>query len=299
MTILTPTQDSLRAGLFMVASAASFVTNDTFVKLLGGSVPVGEIIAVRGVMSAALLGAVCIRKGLFLATPSILSPSVLARSAFDLFATFLFITALIHMPIANLTSIIQTVPLAVIVMAFMFLGERVGWRRLSAVIAGFIGVLLIARPAPQSFTIYDGLALVIVFTAAIRDIITRRIPASIPSLIVAFANALLVTAGGFVFGLFEGFVPLEPWQFGCLAVASLFLGLGYAFIVMTLRLGEISVSAPFRYVNVVFSIFSGALVFGEYPDVAALAGMALIVASGLYTIHRDRMLKGIARMHKR
>src|SRR5207237_6490238 len=147
--------------------------------------------------------------------------------------------------------------------AFMFLGERVGWRRLSAVIAGFIGVLLIARPAPQSFTIYDGLALVIVFTAAIRDIITRRIPASIPSLIVAFANALLVTAGGFVFGLFEGFVPLEPWQFGCLAVDSLFLGLGYAFIVMTLGLGGISVSAPLRYVNVVLSIFSGALVFGE------------------------------------
>jgi drug/metabolite transporter (DMT)-like permease len=294
MTSLAPPQDALRAGLFMVAASASFVTNDTFVKLLGGTVPVGEIIAVRGSMSSLLLAAVCLRRNLFPATPQIFGRGVLARSAFDLFATFLFIVALIHMPIANLTSIIQAVPLAVIIMAYVFLGEAVGWRRTAAIIVGFIGVLLIARPSPQSFNIYDGLALLIVFAAAIRDIITRRIPTNVPSLIVAFANALLVTAGGFVFGLFEGFIPLELWQFGCLAAASLFLGLGYAFIVLTLRLGEIAVSAPFRYVNVVFSIFSGIAVFGEFPDLTALAGMALIVASGLYTIHRERMLTGIA-----
>jgi drug/metabolite transporter (DMT)-like permease len=298
MTTLSPTQDTLRAGLFMVGAAAAFVTNDTFVKLLGGSVPVGEIIAVRGIMSAGLLAAASARRGLFFATPLILSGSVLARSAFDFIATILFIIALIHMPIASLTSIIQTVPLAAVIMAFLFLGERVGWRRASAVIAGFLGVLLIARPSPQTFSVYDVLALVIVFTAAVRDIITRRIPGNIPSLIVAFANAILVSAGGLAFALFEGFVPLELWQFGCLAAASLFLGLGYICMVMTLRLGQIAVSAPFRYVNVVFSILSGVLVFGEYPDLPALAGMALIVASGLYTIHRERMLSGIAKTHR-
>jgi drug/metabolite transporter (DMT)-like permease len=183
------------------------------------------------------------------------------------------------------------VPLAVIVMAFLFLGERVGWRRILAVIAGFIGVLLIARPAPQTFSIYEMLALGIVLLAAVRDIMTRRIPAKVPSLIVAFANALFVTAGGFVLGVIQGFIGLELWQLGCLTAASLFLGLGYVFMVMTLRLGEIAVSAPFRYVNVLFSIFSGVVVFGEIPDLWALAGMALIVASGLYTIHRERMIR--------
>ncbi len=291
MTTLSPTQDSLRAGLFMVAAAASFVTNDTFVKLLDGSVPVGEIIAVRGTFSAILLAAACSQRKLFFATPLVFARSVLARSAFDLVATVLFIVALIHMPIANLTSIIQTVPLAVIVMAFLFLGERVGWRRILAVIAGFIGVLLIARPAPQTFSMYEMLALGIVLLAAVRDIMTRRIPAKVPSLIVAFANALFVTAGGFVLGVIQGFIGLELWQLGCLTAASLFLGLGYVFMVMTLRLGEIAVSAPFRYVNVLFSIFSGVVVFGEIPDLWALAGMALIVASGLYTIHRERMIR--------
>jgi drug/metabolite transporter (DMT)-like permease len=291
MTTLAPTQDSLRAGLFMIAAAAAFVVNDTFVKLLAGSVPVGEIIAVRGLLATVILAMICMQQGLSFASPSIFSRRVVARSMLDLVATLLFIAALMNMPIANLTSIIQTVPLAVIILAFLFLGEKVGWRRTSAIVAGFIGVLLIARPSPQTFTIYDALALVIVLLAAIRDIITRRIPHNIPATIIAFANALLVTAGGFLFGLSEGFIALDLFQFGCLAAASFFLGLGYLLFVLTLRLGEISVSAPFRYVNVVFSIISGVIVFGEVPDLLALAGMGLIVASGIYTIHREALLK--------
>src|SRR6185295_10553601 len=292
MGFLSNISDNQRAGLYMIAAAASFVTNDTFVKSVSGEVPVGEIIAVRGILSVLLLGAVCVHRNLLYAGPLIVSRSVLTRSALDLISTLLFIAALRHMPIANLTSIVQAVPLAVITLAFIFLGERVGWRRCTAIIVGFIGVLLIARPTPQSFTIWEGLALAIVVMAALRDIVTRRIPANIPSLIIAFANAVLVTAGGFVFGLFEGFVPLDLRQFACLAAAAGFLGIGYVFIVLTLRLGEISVSAPFRYVNVIFSILSGVLVFGEFPDLWALAGMALITASGIYAIHREAMLRG-------
>ncbi|MFL5258308.1 MAG: DMT family transporter [Hyphomicrobiales bacterium] len=290
MTSHVSSHDALRAGLTMVLASASFVVNDTLVKLLGGTVPAGEIIAVRGGMSVLLLGIVCFQQRLFFAVRHLLAGSVVARAGFDCVATFLFIVALLHMPIASLTSIIQTVPLAVIGMAYLLLGERVGWRRMTAIVVGFIGVLFIARPSPASFSLYDGFAVLIVLLAAARDIITRRIPGYIPVLIVAFGNAILVALGGLAFGLVEGFVPLAPWQFACLAAASLFLGLGYSFMVMTLRLGEIAVSAPFRYANVLFSIFSGVAVFGEYPDLLALCGMALIVVSGLYTIHRQRVL---------
>jgi drug/metabolite transporter (DMT)-like permease len=290
MTTHSASQDAFRAGLTMVLASASFVVNDTLVKLLGGAVPAGEIIAVRGGMSVLLLGIVCLQQKLFFAARHVLSRGVLARAGFDCVATFLFIISLMHMPIASLTSIIQTVPLAVIGMAYLLLGERVGWRRMTAIAVGFIGVLFIARPSPASFSLYDGFALLIVLLAAARDIVTRRIPGHIPVLIVAFGNAVLVALGGLAFGLIEGFVPLELWQFACLAAASLFLCLGYSFMVMTLRLGEIAVSAPFRYANVVFSIISGIVVFREYPDLLALFGMALIVASGLYTIHRQRLL---------
>ena len=124
MAFLSNISDNQRAGLYMIAASASFVTNDTFVKSVSGELPVGEIIAVRGILSVMLLGAVCLRRNLLYAGPLIVSRSVLARSALDLLSTLLFIAALAHMPIANLTSIVQAVPLAVIILAFVFLGER-------------------------------------------------------------------------------------------------------------------------------------------------------------------------------
>jgi drug/metabolite transporter (DMT)-like permease len=279
----------------MVAAAAAFVTNDTFVKLAGTDVPVGQTIAVRGAMSLVLVYALCLWFGQRPALPHLVSRHVLWRAGFDLVSTFMFIAALMHMPIANLTSIIQAVPLAVVVLAVLFLGERVGWRRVSAIIAGFLGVLLIAKPAPSTFTIYEGMALAIVVTAAMRDIATRRIPPQVPSLVVAFANALFVTLGGLATMPVEGYVAMDVPHVLYLAAAAAFLALGYTFMVLTVRLGEITATAPFRYVNVLFSIFSGLVVFGEVPDGWAFAGMALIVASGLYALHRDAVVRRNAR----
>ena len=128
--------------------------------------------------------------------------------------------------------------------------------------------------------------------AALRDIVTRRIPANVPSLIIAVRQR----HPGYRRGICASDCSrasclLDLRQFACLAAAAGFLGIGYVFIVLTLRLGEISVSAPFRYVNVIFSILSGVIVFGEFPDFWALAGMALITASGIYAIHREAVLR--------
>ena len=290
-----PANDAIRAGLFMVLAMASFVINDSFVKLVGQSLPVGEIIAIRGAMSACFIAAICQRKGVLGSSPLIFSRNVLIRAMLDLVGTLLFITALMHMQIANLTATMQAVPLAVTVLSVVFLKEKVGWRRTLAILIGFIGVLLIVKPAPQSFTIYEAFALTIVLSLAVRDIITRRIPAKVPTLIVALANAVFVTAGGVLLALTQEFVVPEFWQIGFLACAAVFLGTGYMFMVATLRLGELSATAPYRYSIVLFAILSGVAVFGEYPDGLAYAGMALVVVTGLYAAHREARLKDISR----
>jgi drug/metabolite transporter (DMT)-like permease len=172
----------------------------------------------------------------------------------------------------------------------------VGLRRSVAIIAGLSGVVLIVKPSPSTFTIYEAFALTIVFSLAIRDIITRRIPGHVPSLIVALANAGFVTMGGLALGFIEGMRALSFAEYATLAVAAAFLAIGYVFMVLTLRTGELSATAPFRYTIVVFAILSGVFVFNELPDGWAVLGIVMIVASGLYAAHREARLSRIARM---
>ena len=293
--IRLPENQALRAGLFMVLAMGSFVSNDTLIKLVGASLPVGEIIMVRGFMAFLVIAAICLRQGVIIGISHLTAPVVIARNCLDLISTIAFVTALMHMQIANLTAVMQAVPLAVAVLSMVFLREHVGLRRMTAIILGFIGVVMIVKPSIASFNIYEALALIIVFGVALRDIVTKRIPARIPTFVIALGNAGFVTVGGAVLCLMQGFQWPELWQFGLLALAAVFLASGYLFMVATLRLGDLSGTAPFRYSIMVFAIVSGIAVFGEFPDRISILGMALIVGTGLYAAHREAKLSGNAR----
>ncbi len=285
--IRLPQNTALRAGLFMVLAMGSFVANDTIVKILGAHLPVGEIIALRGCMAMLMIGGICLRQGLLQDLPKLAQRNVLARSSLDVIATIAFVTALMHMPIANLTAVMQAVPLAVALLSMVFLREKVGWQRMAAIIAGFIGVLMIVKPSVNHAGIYELLTLLIVLSVALRDISTKRIPSRIPTFLVALGNAGFVTAGGLALAAFQGMVKPEPWELGLLALAAACLSSGYLFMVATLRLGELSGTAPFRYSVMVFAIISGVLVFGQFPDSITMLGMALVVAAGLYAARRE------------
>ena len=287
--IRLPQNTALRAGLFMVCAMGSFVANDTIVKLVGESLPVGEIIMIRGAIAALILFLICAWQGLLRELPRIAQPAVLLRSLFDVIGTIAFVTALMHMQIANLTSVMQAVPLAVALLSMVFLKEEVGWRRMIAIVGGFIGVLMIVKPSVSSFNAYELLALLIVFAVAVRDILTKKIPARIPIFVIALGNACFVTLGGTALAVSQGVAWPEPWQIGLLALAACFLSSGYLCMVATLRLGDVTGTAPFRYSVMVFAILSGILVFGEFPDGIAILGMALIVVCGLYAAHREAL----------
>ena len=285
----TPAQP-LRAGLYMVIAMACFILNDSCIKIIGTTLPLGQIITIRGVLSVLVVAMICAHQGVLGSLPTLFTPKVLARSLLDVAGTFLFLTALMHMPLANLTAILQSVPLAVVLVSVIFLKEKVGMRRTAAIVTGFLGVLLIVRPTPSTFTIYELLALGIVFILAFRDLITKRIPAHIPTFIIALANASFVALFGIIFGIYQGFLAVAPWQFGLLAAAAVLLATGYVFMVATLRLGDLSGTAPFRYSNVLFAIILGMVFFGEFPDALSYAGMGLIIAAGLYAAHREAVL---------
>ena len=280
---------TLRAGLYMVATTAFFVATDACIKFIGTSLPLGQIIGSVSFLSTLIILIVCAQQGILEKIPQIVSPKVLLRSILEVMATFMFLAALMHTPLANMSAIMQTVPLAVVVIAILFLGEKAGVGRLLPVAAGFLGVLFVVKPSFQSISIYEVLALGTVGVVAIRELVTKRIPAHVPLLIVALANAVCVSLGGFAVGAAQGFQMMEMWQLTLLCMAAIGLALGYVLIVLTVRLGELSATAPFRYSEVLFAIIAGVLVFNEHPDFLSYFGMTLIVAAGLYAARHEAL----------
>ncbi|MGB8314980.1 MAG: DMT family transporter [Aestuariivirga sp.] len=277
----------LQAGLYMVLCTACFVSGDSFIKVIGNTLPIGQIMAILGLLSCIFLLIICAQQGILQHLPMIFSRPVLLRSFLDLLAGFMFLSVLMNMPIAIIAAIMQSVPLAVVVVAIVFLREKGGVKRLAAVMVGFLGVMLVMKPAPQTISIYELLALGTVAMVALRDIVTKKIPPHVPLLIVALANAVFAGVGGLGLALLQGFQALETWQLSVLLGAGIFITCGYILLVATVRLGELSATAPFRYAEVLFAIIAGIFVFSEYPDLLAYIGMALIIAAGLYAAHQE------------
>ena len=271
----------------MIMAMASFTVGDTMTKLMAGEVPVGQIILIRGIVATAIIVAICIRQGVIVHAPLMFKKTILTRSLSDMAGTLFFITALMHMPIANLTAVMQAVPLLVIAFAALFLRERVGLRRTLAILVGLTGVLFIVKPSPASFTFYDGLALCLIVAVALRDIITRKLTIDVPTMIVALGNSVIVMASGLALYPFEDWIMLAPRHFALLFCGGIFLSIGYICMVLTIRMGDIASTAIYRYTVVLFALISGMFVFGEFPDQWALIGIALIVASGIYALLRE------------
>lgn len=193
------------------------------------------------------------------------------------------------LPLANVSAVLQALPLAVTMGAALFLAEPVGWRRWLAILSGFGGVMIIIRPGFEGFNAYALLALVTVTFCAVRDLATRRIPDEIPSLLVSVTTAIAVTIGGGVLIVpFGGWTPVEAGEVGLLFAAAVLLLFGYQFIIMSMREGDISFVAPFRYTALLWAILLGFLIFGDVPDAAMIAGSMIVVGSGLYTLYRER-----------
>ncbi len=287
---LTSTPSAVHPGFYMILAMASFTAGDTMTKLMAGEVPVGQIILIRGIVATTVITLICMRVGVINYVPHLIKRTILGRSLSDMLGTIFFITALMHMPIANLTAVMQAVPLLVIGFAALFLGEKVGLRRTLAIVIGLIGVLLIVKPSPASLTFYDGLALGLIVAVALRDIITRRLTIDVPTMIVVLGNAVIVTLSGLVLYPFEDWVTPSPRHLVLLLCGGLFLTLGYVCMVITIRMGDIAQTAIYRYSVVLFALISGAFVFHEFPDRWAFIGIALIVASGIYAMLRERRL---------
>jgi drug/metabolite transporter (DMT)-like permease len=288
--------DNIRGAFFMAVAMAGFVLNDTMMKLVFADLEVFQAIFLRGLLLSLLLALLAAPRRQILHRPSRGDARALAvRTVGEIGSAVCFLTALYHMPIANATAIIQVIPLALTLAAALFFGEKVGWRRYSAIAVGFAGVLIIVRPGAEGFNAYAIWAVVAVGFMVLRDLSTRRFSPAIPSLYVALVTAVLTGSFAGLVSLTGAWQPVALRDLGLLTASAGFLVFGYLFSIKAMRVGEVAFVSPFRYTILIWAIILGIVVFGDIPDGWTLVGAAIVVATGIYTFYRERkVLRAVA-----
>jgi drug/metabolite transporter (DMT)-like permease len=284
--------DNLRGALYMSLSMFAFTVNDTFMKAVTQGLPLYQTIALRGVI--AVLGLALIARAMGQLRFDISRADLRligVRALADVVATVLFLTALQHMPLANLSAILQAMPLAVTLGAALWFKDPIGWRRMSAIVIGFFGVVVIISPGSDGFDGWSLLGLGSVLAVVVRDLSVRPLSRQVPSIMVALGAGVAVFVMGVIGTLFQGWQTPTGFQALQIFAAGAMLTVGYLSSVMAMRVGDIGFVAPFRYSSLLWAILLGWLVFSNLPPLHALIGAAIVVATGVYTLLRERKLR--------
>lgn len=281
--------ENLRGSLAMVLAMAAFAVEDAFFKFATAGMPVGVALALFGLIGLVIFVGLSLRAGEAVFHPAVLSKAMILRSVFELGGRLFFALALAFTPLSSTSAILQSAPLVVTLGAVLFLGAKVGPRRWIAMLVGFLGVLLILRPTPESFEATSIFALLATLGFAGRDLATSVSPKTMSGRQLGTLGFMVLVVAGLVLVPFYGVpsdIPALP-SLGAVAVAAAVGVVAYNALTVAMRTGDIAVVTPFRYSRLLFALGFAVLWFGERPDLMTLAGAVLIVGSGLYTLMRS------------
>ena len=283
--------NNMKGAALMTGCVFAYVINDAFMKLLFSEIALFEAVFLRSII---MIPPVLVMAWITKVTLRNLSNQdkclISVRVVAEICTIVAFLTALKHMPLANVTAILQALPLAVTMAAALFLAEPVGWRRWSAILVGFVGVLIVVRPGLEGFNIYSLAALVAVIFLTVREIVTRKITSEVPTITVVLSMAIgsALFAGIMMIGTEWHTVSAASWLL--IIGASVAVLIATLLSVMAMRTGEISFVSPFRYTSMLGAIGLGILMFGDWPDQPTLVGTLIIVSTGIYTFHREQRI---------
>lgn len=277
----------LRSIALMVTASGLLTINDAMVKWLTQGYPVGQVMSLRGVFVIAIVGAWAVlrrRTSQLRVTNWSLQ---LTRGALMAISTFLFVTALSLMPIADAIAIAFAGPVIATALAAVVLKEPVRWRRWSAIGVGFAGVVVMLRPTPDLVRLVAVVPLLAALVGAFRDIVTRKMGTggeSTPA-IMLISTSVVTLAGLATIPL--GWAPVAIGELGLFVASALLIALAQALMIDAFRLGEVGLVGPFKYTSLVWAVLLGLVVWGDLPDAWTWTGSALVVGSGLYIWRRE------------
>jgi drug/metabolite transporter (DMT)-like permease len=280
---------NLRGSLLMIAAMAGFAVEDMFLKSAARLMPVGEVITLFGLGGMVIFALLTLRQGEAVFPRSLLSRPMLVRSGFEVTGRLFYALAITLTPLSVASAILQATPLVVVAGAAVIFGEVVSWRRWTAIIAGFGGVLLIIRPGLDGFDALSILTVIGLIGFAGRDLATRAAPPAMSNMQLGVAGFAMLSVAGLVILLVNGDFRV-PGGAGLIrvAAATIFGVAAYAALTGAMRTGEVSAVTPFRYTRLLFALILGVVVFDEAPDTFTLIGSAIVVASGIYVLTQNR-----------
>ena len=209
------------------------------------------------------------------------------RSILEVIMTYAFLTALFNMNVANANAILQLIPLMVLLGSFIFLRQSPKTYEWIAVLVGCFGAVIIIRPGSSDFNFFTIHALVAVFCLSARDLLTVRLNKNIPSNVVAFYSALMLTMVSFL--LSEDthlFGKVDNSLF--IVYTAIFVSIGYTASVSAMRYGEVTFVSPFRYTALLWASVMGFIFFGEIPKFSTLFGGSLIILAGIFIFYKSK-----------
>lgn len=230
----------------------------------------------------------------------------LLRGVLHAAATLLFFTAVKYMPLADVFAIYFVEPFMLTALSALFLGEKVGWRRWTAIIVGFGGAMIVIQPSFEIFGLKALLPIVCAFLFALYLFLNRAIGDADPPLTMQtisglggtiFMGLALVVGHWFGSADFEPALPGSLFAFAILVVLGVLSGYGHLLVVHAFRLAPVSILAPFQYFEIISATILGFLVFGDFPSASKWLGVVIIVGSGLYIIWRERRVAAAAPVH--
>jgi len=280
--------ENLRGAFLMMICMGAFVLNDAFVRLAGDSLPLAQILFFRGLLTTIALLLVAFYTGVFkLKVPNQDKWLIFFRSVTEALTAYFFLTAVMNMPFANVTAVLQILPMTVTLAAAIFFKEKVGLFRILLILLGFLGVILIINPAKDGFNMYAGYALISVFLITTRDLLSRKLSVDVSTLIPTVSASFGVLLFSIVLTINTAFQPLNLENSFFIGSAAFFIIFGYYTAVLVMRAGEISFISPFRYTAVLFALILGFIFFNERPDKTALLGMIIVMFSGIVLMMRN------------
>jgi len=282
--------DNLLGAALMTCCVLAYVLNDAVMKLLFADIDFFQAIFLRGLVSLPpLLVLALMTKTLLQKYSAKNQRFMIIRILAEIGTTVTFLTALKHMPLANVTAILQSLPLAITMAAAIFLGEPVGWRRWSAICLGFTGVLIIIRPGLAGFNSYSLLALAAVLLLTVREISTRQLDNKIPTVTVALSTTLGITAFAALMLIGDEWAEINFVSWSLIIAAAAAVTVATLLSVVAMRTGDIGFVSPFRYTSLIGAIGLGILLFGEWPDGITLLGAVIIAFAGIYSLYREQL----------
>jgi drug/metabolite transporter (DMT)-like permease len=275
------------AGIaFMLAGISMFSFNDALGKWLLADYSVAELLLIRSAAALILLAPFLRKTGVAAFTTAPQPVLQIARVVLSALEVAMFFWAVSYLPLADTVTFYLAGPIYVTALSVVLLGETVGWRRWSAVLVGFVGVVLALRPSAASFTLPAFIALGGSMFFSVLMITTRMLRETQDTVLIAGQIGATLLFGavaapfGWVTPSLRDFLLMS--LFGVLSIVAL------ACVNRSLKLAPASVVVPYQYTMIVWAIVLGYVVFGDLPDLFTLAGAAIIIAAGLYIFWREQ-----------